>query len=813
MAKRTSSKKSKSKSRAAKRKASSKSKKSSTRRRRTSVKKRILDLREKLRSLGPRFRKALPAWLDEIVAFLLIVFGLVSLVILLGLSSTDAWLAISWGDTLRQLFGMPGALIVALGIAAIGLFVLLPKVGVKLAIVWHRVLAAEIAFFAFLAVFHRLTGSGHDPRLRAELGQGGGYIGWVLSEALVAVVGPLVTLIFWSVILAVAFGVMLGVRRRSVRRALDWLNRRARKVAYEIDPEAPPLLLAPPEDKPASDKKITRAKPRSEPHVRLSSPGPPGERESIVPRDEDNPAGPTIKQQDDFVIFDHNDKRKVRQREGRLPPLDLLTDGEIDGPTNKEISSNVKIIEKTLRDFGVDAQVISVRTGPTVTQYALQPFREVQDDEGNWQMERVRVSKIESLAGDLALALEAERLRIEAPVPGTSYVGVEVPNRNPSLVALRPLLESERFYRVNRPLAVPLGRDVSGSPIVVDLARMPHLLIAGTTGSGKSVSITSMITALLMNNTPDDLQLILLDPKMVELMRFNGVPHLVGPVETDIDRIIGVLHWSTQEMDRRYEKLEEASARNIESYNRKLGAEFAHIRMPYIVVFIDEIGDMMLSMPDETESAICRLAQMARAVGIHLVMATQRPSTDIITGLIKANFPARMSFAVASSVDSRVILDTPGAEHLLGNGDMLFLASDAATPQRVQSAFLTDDDLEAVVSYWETHYEDAIEAGEAEPPPRLPPWERGLTRREVLAQTDELLEDAIDLVVNQGRASTSLIQRRLSVGYPRAARIMGYLEELGIVSGPERGGRRRRVLIKPGEDKFRQLIEERARQR
>ncbi|MBN1284066.1 MAG: DNA translocase FtsK, partial [Anaerolineae bacterium] len=516
---------------------------------------------------------------------------------------------------------------------------------------------------------------------------------------------------------------------------------------------------------------------------------------------------PPAKSPEGLVIHNHTERRKAAQRADRLPPLDLLVDSEIDGPPDQEITANARIIEATLRDFDVDAQVVSVRTGPTVTQYAVQPFREVQDEAGNWQMQRVRVNRIEALAGDLALALEAERLRIEAPVPGTNYIGIEVPNRRPSRVALRPLLESEQFHRMNRPLAAPLGRDVSGAPVIVDLGRMPHLLIAGTTGSGKSMCIASMVTSLLANNAPEDLKLILLDPKMVELMRFNGVPHLVGPVETDIERAIGVLHWATTEMDRRYERLEAAGTRNIDIYNHKSPGE----RLPYIVILIDEIGDMMLTMPDETEAAVCRLAQMARAVGMHLVMATQRPSTDIITGLIKANFPARLSFAVASGVDSRVILDTVGAESLLGNGDMLFLAPDASAPLRVQGAFVGDEEIEAVVAYWENQYRAAIEAGKAEAPPRLPPWERGLTRREVLAQTDELLEDAIELVVNHGRASTSLLQRRLGVGYPRAARIMGYLEELGIVGAAEAGGRARRVLIKPGEDKFRQLIDDRAR--
>ena len=324
----------------------------------------------------------------------------------------------------------------------------------------------------------------------------------------------------------------------------------------------------------------------------------------------------------------------------------------------------------------------------------------------------MRVNKIASLSSDLALALSAKRLRIQPYVPGHPYMGIEVPNRAPSIVALRPVMESEAFARAylkrdaesgqrrQMPLAMPLGRDVSGAPVVVDLASMPHLLIAGTTGSGKSVCITAMIIALVMNNAPDRLKLVMLDPKMVELSRFNGLPHLLGPVETDMERIIGVLRWATREMDNRYKLLEAEAARNIETYNKALGKRREAEKLPYIVILVDEIGDLMLSRPDEMERTLTRLAQMARAVGIHLVVATQRPSVDIITGLIKANFPARISFAVASGVDSRVILDTTGAETLMGRGDMLYLAPDAAVPRRFQGCYVTDDELDAIAAYW-----------------------------------------------------------------------------------------------------------------
>jgi S-DNA-T family DNA segregation ATPase FtsK/SpoIIIE len=334
------------------------------------------------------------------------------------------------------------------------------------------------------------------------------------------------------------------------------------------------------------------------------------------------------------------------------------------------------------------------------------------------------------------------------------------------------------------------------------------LLIAGTTGSGKSVAIAAIATSLILANTPDNVKLIMLDPKMVELSRFNGIPHLLGPVETDQERIIGVLRWCTREMDRRYRVLEEAAARNIDTYNQRLGRRRKDEYMPYMVIMIDEIGDLMMQRPDETEKTITRLAQMARAVGMHLIVATQRPSVDVITGLIKANFPSRISFAVASSIDSRVILDAVGAETLMGKGDLLFHASDAAAPRRIQGCYLSDDEVRSVVDWWRDWQKQQYEDGKSKEI-GIGPWERGLTRREFLAETDPMLEQAISLVVAEGDASASLIQRRLGLGYPRAARIMDLMEELGIIGEAKPGIRNREVLIKPGKDPFKELIERR----
>jgi S-DNA-T family DNA segregation ATPase FtsK/SpoIIIE len=545
----------------------------------------------------------------------------------------------------------------------------------------------------------------------------------------------------------------------------------------------------------------------------LVAPGEPGERASIVPR-ELQPDARTRRRIDAsgeryFTVEDFRENKKIAKREDSLPPLELLSDLELNKPTEEEINTNARIIKNTLLEFDVETEVIDVNVGPTVTQYAISPYTEQMNENGDMVLNRVRVSEITNLNGDLALALSAKRLRIQAPVPGHSYVGIEVPNRLPSTVALRPVLESENFYKYReRPLAMPLGRDVSGEALVTDLATMPHLLIAGTTGSGKSIMLAAMTTAFVMNNPPDRLKLILLDPKMVELSRFNGLPHLLGPVETELDRIIGVLRWTTREMDRRYKLLEKEAARNIETYNKALGRRRKEEHLPYIALIIDEIGDLMMQRPEETERALTRLAQMARAVGIHLMVATQRPSVDVITGLIKANFPARISFAVASSVDSRVILDTNGAESLMGRGDMLFLAPDAAGPRRIQGCYVSDDEVNQAVDYWKNWYQAQIENGSMEPQ-TVAPWERGMTRREVLAETDPMLEEVIALVIAEGEASASLIQRRMGLGYPRAARLIDMLQEIGIIGAARPGGRSREVLVKPGADPFKKLVDKR----
>ncbi len=521
----------------------------------------------------------------------------------------------------------------------------------------------------------------------------------------------------------------------------------------------------------------------------------------------------TVDGRREFVVEGYKDKIKMGRRPKNLPDLELLHYSELKLPTSEEVNLRARLLEDTMLEFDIDADVVDVRVGPTITQYAVSPIKEVMDENGDRQIIRTRVSKIASLSNDLALALSTKTLRIEAPVPGHSYVGIEVPNQEPSIVSLRSLLETEQFYNERkRPLSVPLGRDVSGEPVIIDLASMPHLLMAGTTGSGKSIGLRSMLTSLVMSNSPDTVRLIVLDPKIVEFTQFNGLPHLIGPVETDAERIIGVLRWATREMDRRYTLLEQEKARNIEAYNAILGRRRKEEHMPYIVIFVDEIGDLMMLHPDETEKTLTRLAQKARAAGMHMVVATQRPSTDVITGLIKANFPARISFAVASGIDSRVILDYTGAEALIGRGDLLFLGPDAAGPKRVQGCLVTDEEIDAVVAYWREWQDEQIESGKMDEP-STPPWETAMTRLEALTDLDPVLEEALNVVVQEGQASASLLQRRLGVGYPRAARLIDALHELSIIGSPQAGGKTREVLVRSVDDARRMVQNNRRKQR
>jgi S-DNA-T family DNA segregation ATPase FtsK/SpoIIIE len=480
-----------------------------------------------------------------------------------------------------------------------------------------------------------------------------------------------------------------------------------------------------------------------------------------------------------------------RPREGTLPPLDLLDLGSPQAYGDADVRQKARLIEETLKSFGVPAQVVDVCQGPTVTQFGLDPgYIERRSAGGEVRQQRVRVAKIAALSNDLALALAASPIRIEAPVPGRSVVGLEVPNDKVSLVSLRGVLESREFKEIDSNLAIALGEDVSGHPVSVDLSLMPHLLIAGATGSGKSVCMNAIICCMLLNNTPDDLRMLMVDPKMVELVGYNGVPHLVAPVVVELEQVVGALAWITRQMDERYKLFNQLGARNLAEYNRKVLRRKGQDSLPSLIVLIDELADLMMVAPDEVERHVCRLAQMGRATGIHLVIATQRPSVDVVTGLIKANFPARISFAVTSQIDSRVVLDQGGAESLLGRGDMLFMAPQLAAPIRLQGCFVSDKEIDRLTEFWRDQ-----DWGGAQRE-LFPPW----TSYDSEDEPDDMLQQAMELIQDRDRVSTSFMQRQLRIGFPRAARLMDQLEQRQAVGPDEGGGRGRAVLLGRGVD-------------
>ena len=462
----------------------------------------------------------------------------------------------------------------------------------------------------------------------------------------------------------------------------------------------------------------------------------------------------------------------------QLPRTDMLKDSiKSDNRDKRDILNNAKKIEQTMQDFGINAAISQINKGPTITCYELQPAP------------GVKVSKIVNLADDLALNLASSDIRIEAPIPGKAAVGIEVPNKIKDSVSLKELLESEEYLSLDSKLPLTLGKNISGAPIISTIDKMPHLLIAGATGSGKSVCINTIIMSILFRAYPHEVKLLLIDPKVVELSIYNGIPHLLIPVITEPKKAASALGWAVEEMERRYKLFAQNSVRDINSYNNKFkGNENESEKLPKILIIIDELADLMMVAAQEIEDYICRLAQMARAAGIYLIIATQRPSVDVITGIIKANIPSRISFAVSSQIDSRTILDMAGAEKLLGKGDMLFFPSNLSKPIRVQGAFISDEEVEKIVDHLKsqniTEYNDDI----------MESIEQDVVVGNIKEDTDELLIDAINLVVEEGQASISLLQRRLKIGYARAARIVDEMEALGIIGGFE-GSKPRKVLI------------------
>lgn len=472
------------------------------------------------------------------------------------------------------------------------------------------------------------------------------------------------------------------------------------------------------------------------------------------------------------------------------PSLDLLNPAVEDVATDDSLlQENAKKIKEKLRQFGLDVDMHEVHVGPTVIQYTLRPS------------EGIKLSKITTLKSDLALALAAKAIRIEAPIPGKSLVGIEVPNDHRSLVHLRELLESKEYSEIDSNLRLPLGRDVSGKPVCGDLASMPHLLIAGATGSGKSVGMNTFLISMLYQNSPADLRLIMIDPKRVELNTYNGIPHLLTPVITDPEKAAIGLRWAVAEMNRRYQKCAEYKHRNLLEYNSCMedheeGRELSgHDKMPNILIVIDELADLMMAAGKEVEASICRVAQMARAVGMHLIVATQRPSVDVITGLIKANIPARIAFAVSSSIDSRTILDGIGAEDLLGKGDMLYLPGGMAKPQRIQGIFISSKEIERVVNNIKVNAPPVNYVEDIISPKVAQQKVQGIPQSDLGDMDDEqLYQQAMQVVVDSRKASASLLQRRLKLGYARAARLLDLMEQNGVI-GPVNGAKAREIYI------------------
>lgn len=513
-----------------------------------------------------------------------------------------------------------------------------------------------------------------------------------------------------------------------------------------------------------------------------------GRRMAIVPEEElagagrDDDTGPRRSLAQPDTDLDHAPQPTMESRAGvpvhyALPPLDLLAAAgkQKAAAGQKDVAAKTKLIEDTLASFGVAAKVIDVQRGPTVTRFELQPAA------------GVKITRIVSLADDLALALAAQGVRIEAPIPGKAAIGIEVPNSEISVVLLREVLETKEFGDASAKLTVALGKDIAGKPLIANLEKMIHVLIAGATGSGKSVCVNSIIASVLYKARPDEVKFLMIDPKMVELTNYNGIPHLIAPVVTDPKKAATALKWVVAEMQRRYELFVQAGVRDITKYNQAVGQEQTELKpLPYIIVILDELADLMMVAPVDVEDAIFRLAQMARAAGIHLIVATQRPSVDVITGVIKANIPSRIAFAVASQVDSRTIIDGNGAEKLLGRGDMLYSPVGSMKPVRAQGAFVADSEVESIVAWCRDQ--------------ALPEYEVGVfaeIQDEAAAadeSSDPLFAQAVRIVIETGQASVSLIQRRLRVGYARAGRLIDMMEEKGYI-GRHEGSKPRDVII------------------
>jgi len=670
---------------------------------------------------------------------------IVAALCLLSIFPADSLLSRAMGPAILQALGAPGGVLLALGLAGLGIGFFWQGVSEEPRVSWQRIVGFLLLLSVCCAASQLVKGMG--GLFGAGVFQGMRYIVGQLGAVLVLVgLLAIAVIMTFQISLAWIYGNVLflagRVRSRFQTKAQDAREGRAQrdKPVIEIntgvdDAPSAKIIRFPRQPRPG---------PADKPLVLLNAP------------EDEEPAVPTIVTKPDF--------------DWALPPLDLLEGSAQYSATPDDLERKGQIIVDTLSSFGVDAVVKEIKSGPAITRFGLLPA------------EGVKVSRITSLADDVALRLAAASIRVQAPVPGYGMVGIEIPNDTTSVVNLRSILKSDEWTKAKGKLRVALGRDVAGKPIVAELNKCPHLLIAGSTGSGKSVCLNTLIASLLFQATPDELKLVVIDPKMVEMTAYRGIPHLQMPVVTKVDMVLNALKWLTREMERRYELFAQEGVRNIEGHNAK-----AREQMPYMVVIIDELADLMMTAPDEVERIICRLAQLARATGIHLVVATQRPSVDVVTGLIKANLPARIAFAVSSQVDSRTILDGVGAEKLLGKGDALYAPSDSAKQIRLQGTFVSDKEINNLVGFWRHQVPAGIKEAVS-----LADLEQAAAEED---ETDELMEQARDLVMATERASTSLLQRKLRIGYNRAARLMDLLEAEGLVGPPEGNSRTREVLL------------------
>ena len=620
-----------------------------------------------------------------------------------------------------------------------------------------------------------------------EENHGGGAVGAIIALPLIKLLGEIGAIIFNSAIAIVLLAFMLGIKPTEIVVGIseslkEKVKQKNENVKTEINNKK----------EIRKNKEIKKKEEKIEDQITINIP-------DYVEEKSDKIKNLKEKKEEENNLFKQEIEKKEEKTKEVLtlehaitledehyefPPIDILEKGEkqVLKGGKKSVTETANKLQKTLYSFGVSAKVEKVSVGPAITRYELRPA------------EGVRVSKIAKLADDIALNLAAETIRIEAPIPGKQAVGIEVPNKDNEIVHLRDIIDSEEFKNSKSKLTMALGKNVAGEVVVTDIAKMPHILIAGSTGSGKSVCINTLITSIIYKAKPSEVKLVMIDPKVVELSVYNGIPHLLIPVVTDPKKAAGALAWAVQEMVNRYSLFAQKGVRDIKGYNAELEKEEGGEKLPQIVIIIDELADLMMVAPNDVEDAICRLAQMARAAGMHLVIATQRPSVDVITGIIKANIPSRIAFAVSSGVDSRTILDMVGAEKLLGKGDMLFAPIGISKPIRVQGAFVSDKEVEGIVEYikvndMETSYrEDIIKEIE----------NNSKSDKELDNDpdddTDPLLMEVIDTVVDLGQASTSFIQRRFKVGYARAGRIIDQMEQRGIISGYE-GSKPRQVLI------------------